>query len=177
MIRICGTISHDWQEDEREGNMKMKHMKKRLGCRGFTMVELIVVVAILAILLAFAVPHMTGYIKAAHYTTAHAEAKLAADAVQRYLTDEHEKGTLSGKTIHNLMGVALDGPNSPLKDYITGGQKGAVIRSANADVVEGRLISIIYDTEYSEKAVQVTYNKDGNVTLEDVSKKIEWSKQ
>mgnify|MGYP001135904162 CR=1 FL=1 len=93
MIRICGTINHDCLEDEREGNMKMKHKKTRLGCRGFTMVELIVVVAILAILLAFAVPHMTGYIKAAHYTTAHAEAKLAADAVQRYLTDEHEKGT------------------------------------------------------------------------------------
>lgn len=66
MIRICGTINHDWLEDEREGNMKMKHKKTRWGCRGFTMVELIVVVAILAILLAFAVPHMTGYIKAAH---------------------------------------------------------------------------------------------------------------
>lgn len=65
MIRICGTINHDCLEDEREGNMKMKHKKTRLGCRGFTMVELIVVVAILAILLAFAVPHMTGYIKAA----------------------------------------------------------------------------------------------------------------
>ena len=53
MIRICGTINHDCLEDEREGNMKMKHKKTRLGCRGFTMVELIVVVAILAILLAF----------------------------------------------------------------------------------------------------------------------------
>ena len=163
MIRICGTINHDWLEDEREGNMKMKHKKTRLGCRGFTMVELIVVVAILAILLAFAVPHMTGYIKAAHYTTAHAEAKLAADAVQRYLTDEHEK--------------ALDSPNSPLKDYITGGQKGAVIRSVRADASEGRLNNIIYDTEYSEKAVLVTYDKDGNVTLEDVSKDFDWSNQ
>ena len=177
MIRICGTINHDWLEDEREGNMKMKHKKTRLGCRGFTMVELIVVVAILAILLAFAVPHMTGYIKAAHYTTAHAEAKLAADAVQRYLTDEHEKGTLNGKTIHNLMGVALDSPNSPLKDYITGGQKGAVIRSVRADASEGRLNNIIDDTEYSEKAVLVTYDKDGNVTLEDVSKDFDWSNQ
>ena len=162
MIRICGTINHDWLEDEREGNMKMKHKKTRLGCRGFTMVELIVVVAIL---------------KAAHYTTAHAEAKLAADAVQRYLTDEHEKGTLNGKTIHNLMGVALDSPNSPLKDYITGGQKGAVIRSVRADASEGRLNNIIYDTEYSEKAVLVTYDKDGNVTLEDVSKDFDWSNQ
>lgn len=152
-------------------------MKKRLGCRGFTMVELIVVVAILAILLAFAVPHMTGYIKAAHYTAAHAEAKLAADAVQRYLTDKHEKGELNGKIIHNLMGVELDSPNSPLKDYISGGQKGAAIRFANADVVEGRLISIIYDTEYIEKAVKVTYDKDGNVTLEDVSKDFDWSNQ
>ena len=46
MIRICGTINHDWLEDEREGNMKMKHKKTRLGCRGFTMVESILLAVV-----------------------------------------------------------------------------------------------------------------------------------
>lgn len=46
-----------------------------------------------------------------------------------------------------------------------------------ADASEGRLNNIIYDTEYSEKAVLVTYDKDGNVTLEDVSKDFDWSNQ
>ena len=149
-------------------------MKKRRGCRGFTMVELIVVVAILAILLAFAVPHMAGYIQAAHNMTAYTEAQMAADAVQRYITDEYEKGTLNGKIVHNLMGVELDSPYSLIKDYISGGQKGARIAHVNADVTEGRLISIIYDSENSETAILVTYDKDGNVSYENVSKDFGW---
>ena len=168
-------MSHD-QLNDRKIKMRNK-MRYRKTCSGFTLVELVVVVAILAILMAMAVPQMIGYTKASHRMAGRTEAYLCVDAVQRYLTDEHEKGTLNGKTIHNLMGVALDSPNSPLKDYITGGQKGAVIRSVRADASEGRLNNIIYDTEYSEKAVLVTYDKDGNVTLEDVSKDFDWSNQ
>ena len=162
MIRICGTINHDWLEDEREGNMKMKHKKTRLGCRGFTMVELIVVVAILAILLAFAVPHMTGYIKAAHYTTAHAEAKLAADAVQRYLNDEREKGKLKGAQLRRLMNLDLSNSDGPLKDYLSGGQKEARIISMKVDLGTGRLLSLGYENRHSTVKLNIDY--EGNIT-------------
>ena len=65
-------------------------MRYRKNCSGFTLVELVVVVAILAILMAMAVPQMIGYTKASHRMAGRTEAYLCVDAVQRYLDDEKE---------------------------------------------------------------------------------------
>ena len=101
-------------------------MKKK-GNRAFTLVELIAVVAILSILLCIAVPNMMNYINAAHEATAQTEARICVDAVQRYLNDEKEKGKLTGGMLLRLMGLDLSNSDGPLKDYISGGQKGARI--------------------------------------------------
>lgn len=76
-------------------------MRYRKNCSGFTLVELVVVVAILAILMAMAVPQMIGYTKASHRMAGRTEAYLCVDAVQRYLDDE--KGTLSAGKIVKLV--------------------------------------------------------------------------
>ncbi len=58
------------------------------------MIELVAVIAILAILMAAAVPQMINYTRAAQRASAITEAQVVADVVQRYFYDEKEKGTL-----------------------------------------------------------------------------------
>lgn len=129
---------------------------------GFTLVELISVMAILAVILMIAVPQMMGYIKSAHRASACAEAQITADAVQRFLDDEMEKsgGNLSGNRIAGLMDMNLDDSDGILKDYISKSQKDARIVKVNVDKDEGRLLGLIYETKYS--SVTMTIDEEGN---------------
>jgi type IV pilus assembly protein PilA len=73
--------------------MIMKRMAlKAKDKKGFTLVEVIVVLVILAILMAIAVPALTGYIGKARDKAAEAEGKTVLTAVQTYVT---EKGITS----------------------------------------------------------------------------------
>lgn len=144
---------------------RVKQMKNRAG---FTLVELIAVMAILAILLMAAVPRMSNYINAAHRTAAITEAQIAADAVQRYLDDERAQRKLTAVQIIPLMGLDLSNPDGILKDYISGGQKDARIGYVNVDIPTGRLMSIEYETKYCK--VTMTIDEDGNRTLEEEEK-------
>ena len=120
------------------------------------------VVAILSILLCIAVPNMMNYINAAHEATAQTEARICVDAVQRYLNDEKEKGKLTGGMLLRLMGLDLSNSDGPLKDYISGGQKGARIVSVEADLATGRLQVLKYENRYC--TVKLNIDEDGNIT-------------
>lgn len=141
--------------------MGKKDMKKK-GNSGFTLVELIAVVAILSILLCIAVPNMMNYINAAHEATAQTEARICADAVQRYLNDEKEKGELTGGKLRRLMGLELSNSDGPLKGYISGGQKESRIVSVEVDLVTGRLQVLEYGSRYG--TVKLNIDEDGNIT-------------
>lgn len=65
----------------------LKRIKKS---GGFSLIELLAVLAILSILMAVAVPATAGYIKSARRAAAYTESQIAADAVQLYLYDEKE---------------------------------------------------------------------------------------
>ncbi|MFA9379674.1 MAG: type II secretion system protein [Acetanaerobacterium sp.] len=56
--------------------------------RGFTLIELIVVIAILGILIAILVPSMVGFIRSARETAVKAEAKTVYTSVQAYITTD-----------------------------------------------------------------------------------------
>lgn len=142
--------------------MREDSMKKK-GNSAFTLVELIAVVAILSILLCIAVPNMMNYIEAAHMKTAQTESQVCADAVQRYLHDELEKGPLSMSLVMKLMNLSLAEPDGPLVDYMSGGQKDSRISAISVDLYTGQLISLDYET----KKYKVTLECDdkGNMNL------------
>lgn len=66
---------------------------KKSNKKGFTLVELVVVIAIIGVLAAILVPSMMGYVKKSRLKTANSNAKTAYNAVATWAADEETKGT------------------------------------------------------------------------------------
>lgn len=72
---------------------KMKQITAKLkNKQGFTLIEMIVVVAIIAILIALIVPNVMRFIQTTNQTAADANAKTIYVAAQTYITDQYTKG-------------------------------------------------------------------------------------
>ncbi|MCI2061766.1 MAG: prepilin-type N-terminal cleavage/methylation domain-containing protein [Eubacteriaceae bacterium] len=69
--------------------------KKPLSKKGFTLVEIIVVLVILAILAAILIPSMVGYIDKANSKTAVVEARSCVMAAQTVVSENYKTGTTS----------------------------------------------------------------------------------
>ena len=130
----------------------LKRIKKS---GGFSLIELLAVLAILSILMAVAVPATAGYIKSARRAAAYTESQIAADAVQLYLYDEKEAGRLTVGKLHKLMNLNLSDPENVLADYISGGQKNSRIVSVDADLKTGQLKKLIYVLQWMKMAQEI----------------------
>lgn len=72
----------------------MENKLKKNSKKGFTLVELIVVLVILAILAALLIPSLTGYIKKAKEKQIIAETRQAVMAAQTIVDEEYAKGNI-----------------------------------------------------------------------------------
>ena len=71
----------------------LKNLKNRLNDnKGFSLVELIVVIAIMVILIAMLVPNVVGYIKKASWASEQNAASTIFSAAQTYVTDQYAAG-------------------------------------------------------------------------------------
>ena len=67
---------------------------KNSNKKGFTLVELVVVIAIIGVLAAILVPSMMGYVKKSRLKTANGNAKTAYNGVSEYIADLETQGNL-----------------------------------------------------------------------------------
>lgn len=77
----------------------MKNLKEKMNNKGFTLMELIIVVAILAILIALIAPNLVGFLDSASKTSRDANAKSCYTAAQAWATQLRVEGSKVGGSV------------------------------------------------------------------------------
>lgn len=87
----------------------LKNLKNKMNNKGFSLVELIVVIAIMVILMAMLIPNVVGYINKATHTTEMNGASTVFSAAQTYATDLYAQGSYDegAITVENLLSAQL----------------------------------------------------------------------
>ena len=132
--------------------------KKLKDKKGFTLVELIVVLVILAILAALLVPALTGYIDKANKDKVTAECRQVVVAAQtcvseaygqgKITTDSTDATKITSPTIADIKKLAEAGGNWTAKVY--------VLKDASENVAKGTVAKV----EFSDGTNSCTYKYD-----------------
>lgn len=124
--------------------------------KGFTLVELIVVIAIIAILAAILVPSMLAYIKNARYTQADANAKNLHTAATAAIAQAYVDGTLGAASGGNgavveltNMKIEVDGEDIDLSDEL-GGDSFNGLGKVNYDTTTYSVISALWTAKTND---------------------------
>lgn len=83
-------------------------LNRSRGEKGFTLIELMIVIAIIGILAAIAIPQFSSYRKRAYNSAAQTDLKNAATAEEAYYVDEQTYGGTSDVTFTTSENVTLN---------------------------------------------------------------------
>ena len=120
--------------------------------KGFTLVELIVVLVILAILAAILVPALLGYIDKAREKQVTTNAEAAYVAAQAIATEQYGKGAASPNVTADMVKALTD----ISEDFEINPQFGGKSGSSDASVSAKRSAFIIKEFTYTQKSTGKT---------------------
>ena len=129
-------------------------LTKKRGKKGFTLMELLIVVAIIAILVAISIPVFTNQLEKAREATDVANVRSAkALAVAEYLTND----AISNGTKSTFYYNAESGTLQENKDNLTAYGRGTTAKGGVDTTEYG-------DDDLTSSVIKVTIDKDGNAT-------------
>ena len=118
-----------------------KLMKKLKEKKGFTLIEMIIVIAIIAIVIALIAPNLQKYLNTAKQTTANAGAKTIYTSANSYLVELYTEGTVVGDTEWTEGAAAGSDAATFIEDYLNESEIGEnasfkiIIRDSVAEAV------------------------------------------
>ena len=136
--------------------------KKLKDKKGFTLVELIVVLVILAILAALLVPALTGYIDKANKEKIVAETRQAVMAAQTIVSEDY--GSSTPLTTWSAAATGFAGASSTTETFATAIKNLAEVNGTITAVTvsDGKVTGLTYQD--SANAKQCVYNKSATDT-------------